>query len=657
MNNMNIFEKRITLFRSTTEVEVIKKYSDVTIEEVLRDIKDGKYQSAIEELRAGNKGIKETLPTAAFHGLFEYSRKKENFIEASGLIILDLDDVPIDEIEETKEEIIQDNNVVAAMTSPSGDGIKILYWVNEDLITADNYRQIGKKVVEDFEVYGNVDYLSTTDCLIVSYDPNIKINHDAEPAEVYVVESELITKAKLEERDESTPLFDDAEEFYRTALLNDIEEKTNNNYHFIQVSILDLAKFGFQHPEHDLSFVVDYSESAFKYSSENQKRFKAVCLLAKDYPQTRWPYKFYNDDDDEDDGEYDYSEYITPSSSSKETNEEDDDDEESDGLIDYDSIFDRILEKVREGDRVGKEISIETFADVCRFKGTGIFTITGIPGHGKTEFTDQCILDLWRLYAEESIIVGFEQSPEEHLVKLSRKLLGTNITHQSWFQEDDNINKLKNAVNFLTEGIKHIDTSVVGGNVNKILKHAAKLISERREAGHNPRYIVLDPFNMLSIKGRIAGHEKAEAILRELTLFSHRMGVMVLLIAHPFKMKKDEKTGEYEIPDFYSVKGSSAFFEMSYHGMTVFRTSGNSVIVRILKMKQNNMGTTGADVLLEYDRESGRYIPQDEEGNQLEGTYYDLDWFEKALEAHEEFNKIREKTIKIRNSIKKIVYL
>jgi twinkle protein len=137
---------------------------------------------------------------------------------------------------------------------------------------------------------------------------------------------------------------------------------------------------------------------------------------------------------------------------------------------------------------------------------------------------------------------------------------------------------------------------------------------------------------MLSVTGKYSGHEKIEEILRRITHFSHQMGVMILLVAHPFKMKKDEKTGDYEIPDFYSVKGSSAFFEMSYHGFTVYR-SGETVLVRILKVKQNNMGAAHSDVQFQYDRPSGRYIPIDEEGNVIPGgNSLSQDWLEKALE-------------------------
>lgn len=621
-----ILETLVSDFSSTRNTEVIK--DSVTVGVWLERIQNGTFKRDVDQVRGGNDNAKKNLPTVAFHGVFEAFRKKADFIEASGLIILDIDDVEISEIEETKKEIMEDsNNVLACMKSPTGNGIKVLYYIQPELVNADNYRQIGKQLVSDFDIYGDVDYLSVTDCLIMTYDPAILINREVEPAFIYI--TDVIPKdSKLEKLDESREFWDDAEDFFDTVLATDIEQKTNNNFHYIQVAILDLAKFGFRHPKEDLSFVVDYAEASFKSSPENKKRFDEVTRLAESYPQQHWPYKMISSDEPDD--EYvDYSDYVDSDSVKDEKSESTE--EESNGLIDYSTLLERVVEVVKEGDRVGFEISLKNFAEIFRIKGTGILTVTGIPGHGKTEWVDQMILDLARLFGHESIIVGFEQTPEEHLIKIIRKLIGTNVTCPSWFNKS-NEPEFKQAFNFVTKKIKHIDTNKTGGNINEILEIAAKRIKESRDEGGDPKYIVLDPFNMLSIKGRFSGHEKIEEILRRLTHFSHQMGVLVILVAHPFKMRTDEKTGEYAVPDFYSVKGSSAFFEMSYHGLTVYRKGyDTNVLIKVLKVKQNNLGQSGAEVYFNYEKGSGRYIPIDEEGNETQNVARDRDWLEKAI--------------------------
>lgn len=625
-----ILDKKVSWFKSTKQTEVQKAFP---ISSFLDLIKNGKYKEQIDKLRSGgDKSIKTQLPTIAFQGLFEYSRKANNFIESSGLIILDIDSMNPNDLEETKQEIMDSSDsVLATMVSPSGNGIKVLYYVEPHLVTKDSYRAIGKEVVSQFSDYGDVDFLSITDTLIMTYDSNILINEDV-VADYITIKEVKVGQVELPNRDSSKNLFEDAEEFFEVVLDESIIDRVTSNFHYIQVALFELAKFGFKHPENDLSFVINYSEDHFKVSGSNAQRFKDSAIIARDLPQTKWAYDtrapreevelidYSQFQDDEEEGMTLYDDEDV------ETQELDEEDE--DGLINYSSFYDSIVEVIKEGDRVGNEVSLKNFADVFRFKGTGILTTTGIPGHGKTEFVDAMLIDLARMYDESSLIIGFEQTPEEHLIKLARKMIGSNITCETWWHEKNEV-IFKDNYRFITDKIKHIDIKEVGGKVESILMKSASWVQAERSKGNNPRYVVIDPFNMLSVQGKVSGHEKAEEILRQLTHFSHQMGVMVILVAHPFKMKKDEKTGEYDIPDFYSVKGSSAFFEMSYHGITIYRING-MVLVRILKVKQNNLGDAGSDVWFMYDKPSGRYIPCDEEGIELDGDHREKDWLSKV---------------------------
>ena len=625
---MSILNTKVSWFKSTKQTDVQPSFP---ISSFIDLIKGNKYKEKIDKVRAGDKSVKTQLPTVAFHGMFEYSRKASNFIEASGLIILDIDDVDVEKLEDMKQEIMDSSDsVFAVMVSPSGNGIKVLYYVEPDTITKDNYKAIGKEVISNFADYGKVDFLSITDCLIMTHDSNILINEDAEPDNIHIKEVE-VKSVELEPRDSSKNLWEDAESFFEVVLDQQIIQRVTSNFHYIQVSILELAKFGFKHPATDLEFVVHYSESHFKVSKDNKQRFIEATELAKTYQQTRWAYDTRVIEQES--VEIDYSSFqddevgMTLYDNEEIGSDEEILEEDETGVVDYSKLYKSVVETILEGNRVGREISLSNFANVMRFRGTGILTITGIPGHGKTEFVDQILVDLARMYNESSLIVGFEQTPEEHIIKLSRKMIGSNITCSTWWHEKNEI-VFKENYNFITKKIQHIDVKKTGGKIENILMKSAEWIQQQRRLGEDPKYVVIDPFNMLSTSGKVSGHEKAEEILRQLTHFSHQMGVLVILVAHPFKMKKDEKTGKYEIPDFYSVKGSSAFFEMSYHGLTVYRTN-DMVLVRVLKVKQNNLGDAGRDVWFTYDKLSGRYIPCDEEGLEIVGDHRDKNWLQK----------------------------
>ena len=923
-----------------------------TVGEELTKIRNGTYKAIVDQIRAGNKGLKKTLPLIAFHGLFDHYRAKKDYSESSGVLIIDIDDVAVDKIEEYKKAIVDESShVLISMMSPSGNGIKLLYLIDPEQVTSDNYGQLNKEVAQKFTQYGEVDYLSVTDCLIATHDPKIVYNKNAVyDYSVVVKESVKTSNNELAERDTKIALHEDAEEFFEKVLLNNILSKTSNNFHFIQVSVLELVKYGFNK---DIDFVVDYSETTFGQSPANKERFREALEISKQYKQTMWAYDYNNDDSMEIDTE-------------------------EDGLVNLSDFRQRIIDKINEGDRVGREISLQNFADIFRFSGNGVDTWTGISQSGKaqpldseivtpngivkmgdikvgdyvlskdgktkvsgvfdqgerdvykihfsdgtsaksckehiwscknikdrvnkrdfsnrtladimkdykfgkeqrnnysiptlvskfdsqktpldpyalgvligdgalgkgtprftngevkmfevlgqplkkinckiyakkdkgrkcysgciskidgkennlsvilkdlnlnvnaiykhipdiykfnsvssrmgmlrglmdtdgtvtkkgnavfntsserlahdvvflvrslggianisskmpthtnqgvkktsvnrcfniainlpksvgnpflncekkrlkysapkepsrfivkieldkreetrcvmvedeshlyftnnfivthnTEFLDQIIIDITRLYKEEFIIVGFEQSPEEHFMKLVRKLLGVNITADNWFKNQNNVTLFNKAYDFLSGKIRHIDTDKIGGNLNKILGYLAKQI-ERPDA--KTRYVILDPFNMMSLKtNKASGHEQAEEILKTLTEFSKKHNVYIILVAHPTKMKKGDD-GKYPIPDLYSVKGTSAFWDMSYHGHVVHRHGydANSLVeVKVLKVKQANLGIIGASAFYIYDRESTRYIPVDEKGNELEGDHLDKNWINK----------------------------
>lgn len=635
---MDILNSHVSYFDSITETEVVRKaYS---IGDCIKAIREGQFKKTVDKVRAGKEEFKKDLPAVAVHGVFRDYRKGKDFILASGLIVIDIDDTE-DPLEDVKQDIMDSfDYVFAVMISPSGNGIKALCYVDPDSVTADNYREIGKFISKDFVEYGTIDYLSITDCLIISYDPNILVNENPNPAQVYLKEK-VEKKVELEPLDKSKKLWTDVEEFFATVLADSIEEKSSNNFHYLQMAMLDLSKYGFNHPKEDLQFVIEYAEAVHKKSSSNHNRFLELVEICKSYPQTCWPYRTVRDEEDEYEEPVDYSQYAKESKKKKSVkeDEESDEEDETDGLIDYegDSFWESVLEVAKEGDRVGAEISLKNFADIFRFRGSGILTVTGIPGHGKTEFIDQCILDLARLHGHESLIAGFEQSPQEHILKLSQKLIGKNVTCKSYLTKE-NIPTLKKAVSYLTSKIRHIDTIKHGGEITRLLEIAAKRIHKSREEGVGVKYFVIDPYNMLSLKGsKLNGYEKVEEILRKITHFSHQMDVMVILIAHPVKIKKDPKTGAYEVPDFYSVKGSSAFFEMSYHGIVIFRhgyKASDTILARILKVKQSKLGKTMADATFTFDSNSTRYVPIDEEGNTMSGDHAAKNWLEKALKLN-----------------------
>lgn len=601
-------KKKISWFPCLNSKQEAKS---ITIERALASMYKS-YEEQVVRLRSGESSVKTNeLPIFSFHCSFIGDRKKHNADKMSGLIIVDIDNVS--DAEKVKSDIMEKyESVLAVMTSPSGD-VKLLYLVDENEITVGNYRELGKQVAAKFSEYGDTDTLSITDCMVATYDPNAIVNRNVKP--------DLSIKSKLKDhsfynecapRDFDKEIYEDAEAFFDKVLWEAIASRAENNFHFIQMSAFELAKFGFTTKDHDLEFILDRTLSK---SSSNPNRLKEACSLACEMPQIKHPYKYDKNDED-------YLSWSLPEGFEHEYSSVENE------LIKDDEFYAKFLSVMAEGDRAGLDISFSNFNEVYRAYEYGLEIITGIPGHGKTEFKDSQVIDLGRLHGIKTCYAGFEQREEEHVLKCVRKVLGYDARAKG-----ANTSELKNAYEFVNKFIFHVDVSKTGGNIDEILKTFKQMIDV-----NGCKYFVIDPFNLIYRKGSSnSSHEAVNEILREMVLFQKKYNVFLSVVAHPRKMEQDEKSevsGAYKVPEFYDLKGSSAFFEMAYHGLVQYRNydanAGYSAMTRVLKVKQNNLGRTRGECYWNYDEGSGRFIPVTKDGEIIEGDHGEKHWHKTA---------------------------
>ena len=183
----------------------------VSVEQLLKRIAEGNSKKTVEqvrELKSQNKdyaSIKKSLPSAIFSGegrkgiekVYESGKKKgqkyisfrenESITNHSGYAVLDFDHV---DVEATKNQLKQDPYIYAAWQSPSGDGVKALFRVPEDVKKHSEY-------YESFiQRYPKLDSTSRNISRLCfeSYDPDLYINKDAK------VWDKAITREKANEQ-------------------------------------------------------------------------------------------------------------------------------------------------------------------------------------------------------------------------------------------------------------------------------------------------------------------------------------------------------------------------------------------------------------------------------------------------------------------------
>lgn len=234
---------------------------------------------------------------------------------------------------------------------------------------------------------------------------------------------------------------------------------------------------------------------------------------------------------------------------------------------------------------------------------------TGIPSHGKSNFTDWLVLNLVKDYDLKASWFSPEHSPMSlYQTNLMEKVIGRNF----WKDKNgtpriskDDINKYEQWANekiYLT-----------GADGNQLPKWDWLLEKFKEQMiSFGIDIFVIDAFNkvLLDSGNKI---DQINIVLTKLTHFAQSNNVLIILVAHPTKMQKNEK-GIYNVPDLYSVSGSADFRNQTHNGFTIYRTwedaeneLENTTTFYNMKTKYNFQGEIGASVDFNYCEINGRY--------------------------------------------------
>ena len=269
------------------------------------------------------------------------------------------------------------------------------------------------------------------------------------------------------------------------------------------------------------------------------------------------------------------------------------------GVYTAKSIESEIWDLKRNGLKPACGIGIESFDKMITFEGGYVTLVTGIVGHGKSEFTDQMIVGL-------NLIHGWKAayySPENWPIKLHHSKLATKLTGGDFNTESDNITA--DAINYCSDNFYMICPEL-DFSLQSILDTATQLVKK-----HGVKALVIDAWNKLDhlYTGNESQYISKE--LDKLDTFAKRTGVHVFLIAHPTKMKKEDDGLNYAIPDGYSISGSAAFFSKPANVICVYRryfTDGSSQPeIFCQKCKFKHWGTGRGSAPLMYNYTNGRY--------------------------------------------------
>jgi len=268
------------------------------------------------------------------------------------------------------------------------------------------------------------------------------------------------------------------------------------------------------------------------------------------------------------------------------------------GVFNAKDIQDDIYNYYNNGLPKGCGVDMYELDTYIRFQEGYITTITGIPGHGKSEFLDFIICKLNIIHGWKFALYSPENHPLElHFSKFAEKIIGKP------FEGNGKISnlELEGMINYHSNNFYFINPKE-DFTIDNILIAVKSLIRKK-----GVKAFVIDAWNKLDHHYSNNETKYISEQLDKLSMFCEKNKVHLFLVAHPTKIQKDKGTGLYEIPNLYNISGSANFYNKTANGLTVYRNfTENITEVYIQKVKFKHWGKIGC-VHLAWDYNNGRY--------------------------------------------------
>ena len=242
---------------------------------------------------------------------------------------------------------------------------------------------------------------------------------------------------------------------------------------------------------------------------------------------------------------------------------------------------------------------------------------TGIPSHGKSNFTEWYVMNLIRDYKLKASFFSPEHSPMSlHQTSFIERFFGA-----SFWKDYPNRPRIKESdiqryVDWANEKI------YITAPENGEMPNWSWLLEKFKEQMfiYGVDVFVIDAFNKIEFdKSNDSELSKIKSVLSKLTMFAQMNNVIIFLVVHPTKMRKRE-TGEYEMPTLYDCSGSADFRNQTHDGFTIYRhfdqapdgVDENDVDFVVQKVKMKFQGEMNGLERFRFDPVSGRYYAKSE---------------------------------------------
>lgn len=273
------------------------------------------------------------------------------------------------------------------------------------------------------------------------------------------------------------------------------------------------------------------------------------------------------------------------------------------GVVEMEDMYQTIADWYYNGYPTGAKTRIPGFDALLTFAPGQLTTVTGIPGHGKDEFSNYIMSSL--AYHEGWVwgVCGFEETPPETVTKLQEKLTKRAFGFRRDLNHRISEKQFEWSIGFIDQYFKIMNPDEVETDIDSLLTTASRLVST-----FGIRGLYLNPWNWIeqTRQAHISETEHISQSLSKIIKWARRYSVHVILLAHTVKIGKD-KDGKFIIPNLYSISGSANFYNKTHNGITVYRDFTTGITdIYVQKVKQSWYGQTGF-VSYKFDTQTRQY--------------------------------------------------
>jgi len=244
----------------------------------------------------------------------------------------------------------------------------------------------------------------------------------------------------------------------------------------------------------------------------------------------------------------------------------------------------------------GLKIGLPEFDKHLTLEAGRLYTWTGIPGCGKSEFVDFVIERLNIIHGWKAVYF----SPENHPLQLHASKIIEKLTGYKFSKKHMPTDVYYSACEYIKDNFYFINPEN-DFSLETILEKVRISIFK-----YGVKNVIIDPYNKIEHQFTGSETQYISKFLDKLTNFAKRNNVAIHLVAHPTKMKKDAN-GRFEIPNLYDISGSANFYNKTDFGITIYRVPDSFISqVYVQKVKFKHLGEPGR-VDFQWNPENGRY--------------------------------------------------